>query len=354
MAKTAMVHSSAFPAAFQSPSVHLTLLVPELIWPEPDDQRAFGRLVAPGFGWLAARARRERHPRRAFETALAAACGLAGAPCAPLRLLGEGDEAARAGFWLCADPVHLRFHSDRIALADAGAFDLDDDEAGALVAALNAEFADLGEFLVGDARRWYLRLHVAVDHPAEPISAVAGRRVDGQPLPLTRRLNEIQMFLHGHPVNEKRQAAGHPAVNSVWLWGGGTLPTAAAAPFSAIFADHPLAAGLASHAGMPLHRRPDNLAALPGQAGERPLVVLDELLPRVACDDGDGWRAAFAKFDADWLAPLVNRLGKGVDRVSLLAPTVYGELHYTLTGGDRWKFWKGSRPLADTARELAA
>ncbi len=334
--------------------MHLTLLVPELIWPEPADQRAFGRLAAPGFGWLAARARRERQPRRAFETALAAACGLAAAPCAPLRLLGEGDEAARAGHWLCADPVHLRFHHDRIALADASAFDLDDDEARALVAALNEEFADLGEFHLADARRWYLRLNVAVNHPAEPISAVAGRRVDGRPLPLTRRLNEIQMFLHGHPVNEKRQAAGQPAVNSVWLWGGGTLPAAAAAPFSAVFADHPLAAGLARHAGMPLHRRPDSLAALPGQAGERPLVVLDQLLPRVACDDGDGWHAAFAQLDAGWLAPLQSRLGRQVNRVSLLAPTAYGELHYTLAGSDRWKFWKGSRSLTDTAKELAA
>jgi hypothetical protein len=90
------------------------------------------------------------------------------------------------------------------------------------------------------------------------------------------------------------------------------------------------------------------------EAGERPLVVLDELLPRVACDDGDGWRAACAQLDAGWLAPLQKRLGRQVDRVSLLAPTVYGELHYTLAGGDRWKFWKGSRPLADTARELAA
>jgi hypothetical protein len=334
--------------------VHLTLLVPELIWPEPADQRAFGRLAAPGFGWLAARARRERQPRRAFETALAAACGFAAAPCAPLRLLGEGDEAARAGHWLCADPVHLRFHHDRIALADASAFDLADDEAGALVAALNEEFADLGEFRVADAKRWYLRLHVAVDHPAEPISAVAGRRVDGRPLPLTRRLNEIQMFLHGHPVNERRQAAGQPAVNSVWLWGGGALPATAAAPFSAVFADHPLAAGLAHHAGVPLHRRPDSLAALPDEAGERPLVVLDELLPRVACDDGDGWRAAFAQLDAGWLAPLQSRLGKQVDRVSLLAPTAYGELHYTLAGSDRWKFWKGSLPLAGIAGELAA
>ena len=39
--------------------------------------------------------------------------------------------------------------------------------------------------------------------------------------------------------------------------------------------------------------------------------------------------------------------------LTLLAPTVYGELRYTLTGGDRWKLWKSGQPLAETARELA-
>ena len=37
-------------------------------------------------------------------------------------------------------------------------------------------------------------------------------------------MNEAQMILHTHPVNAEREARGMPAVNSVWLWGGGTLP----------------------------------------------------------------------------------------------------------------------------------
>ena len=39
--------------------------------------------------------------------------------------------------------------------------------------------------------------------------------------------------------------------------------------------------------------------------------------------------------------------------LTLLAPTVYGELRYALTGGDRWKLWKSGQPLAATARELS-
>ncbi|NJD25329.1 MAG: hypothetical protein FIB06_07965 [Betaproteobacteria bacterium] len=334
--------------------MHLTLLVPELVWPEPADAFTLGKLPLPGLEWLLARAVAERAPARPYEAALAGTFGVAGALGA-LRLLGEGEEAARSGHWLCADPVHLRFHHERIILADAGAFDLDRAEADALAAALNAEFADVGTFHVGDARRWYLRLHDAVDHPVPPLSAVAGRRVDGalSALPLARWLNEVQMFLHGQPANVERAAAGQPAVNSLWLWGGGTLP-APASTFTSVFGGGPLAAGLARASGMAHAAAPDSLAELPATAGERPLVVLDALLPRVIYEDGDGWRTAHNRLDETWFVPLKNALGRRVDRASLIAPTIYGEIHYTVGSGERWKFWKRARPLADTAKELAA
>ena len=40
-----------------------------------------------------------------------------------------------------------------------------------------------------------------------------------------RRLsNEVQMLLHDHPVNLRRQQAGQVPVNALWFWGGGALP----------------------------------------------------------------------------------------------------------------------------------
>ncbi len=335
--------------------MHLTLLVPELIWPEPADRHVLGNLAAPGLEWMLGRARGERGDRRPFEMVLAASFGLTTPPFGALRLLGEGVQEARSGHWLCADPVHLRFHHERIVLADAGAFDLDEDAAQGLVAALNAEFGDVGHFHAASAGRWYLRLNAGVDHPVEPISAVAGRLVAGEisGLPLTRWLNEVQMFLHRHPLNERREAAGRPAINSLWLWGGGALPAGIAPAFSAVFTDNPLAAGLARAAGIPQHGRPLSLDDIQADAGTRPLVVLDQLLARVLYEDSDGWREGFARLDAGWFAPLKKALGGKVDRVSLLAPTVYGDLRYTLTAGDRWKLWKSGQPLAETARELA-
>ena len=40
-------------------------------------------------------------------------------------------------------------------------------------------------------------------------------------LPWYRLLNEIQMYLYQHPVNQRRQAQGMLPINSLWCWGGG-------------------------------------------------------------------------------------------------------------------------------------
>ena len=339
--------------------VHLTLLVPELIWPEPNDQLTLGKLSVPGFEWLAARARFDRQPKQAFEIALARQFGLDDMPFGPLRLLGETvGEAARDGHWLCADPVHLRFHHERIVLADAGAFDVDDDEAQAIVLALNETFADVGRFHIATARRWYLRLNEAVDHPAEPLSTIAGRRIDGElsgkESRLTRWLNEVQMFLHGHPVNAHRQAAGKPAINSLWLWGGGTLPAPPTAAWSAVSTNNPLATGLALASGISAEALPSGLSALLDHAqGDRQLVVLDALLPPVLYEDGEGWRKAWQAMDRDWFAPLQGAAGRRIETLNIVAPTIYGQLNWTLHGLDRWKFWRKARPLATLAKELA-
>lgn len=338
--------------------MHLTLLVPDLIWPEPGDQFTLGKLSAPGLEWLLAHAKPERRPRRPFELVLADCFGLTDPPCGALRLLGEGSEEARSGYWLCADPVHLRLHQDRIVLADASAFDLAEHEAREIAQALDAEFSDIGRFHAASATRWYLRLNAAVDHPSAPLSAVAGRRIDGElnggALPLTRWLNEVQMFLHGHPVNTQREDAGQPAINSLWLWGGGTLSAGIEQRFSAVFSDDPLAVGLARAAGIAAHDRPAGFSEMFGQAGANPLVVLDPLLPKAAQEDGEGWRNTLEQLDGDWFLPLKKGLGNRVDRISLIAPTVYGELRYTLTASERWKFWKKGKALAAITQELAA
>lgn len=166
--------------------MYLTLFVPQLLWPEPDDQIALHGLAPRSLNTLLARAQLDRAPAQAVESTLAQLFGLNDAiPFGALRLAGEAlQPAAPDACWICADPVHLRFHHERIVLADASAFPLEMVEAQHIALDLNRTFADLGQFHVAHPQRWYLRLNhdIAADASITPLSAIAGRRIDGSTL----------------------------------------------------------------------------------------------------------------------------------------------------------------------------
>jgi hypothetical protein len=194
--------------------MQLTLVVPELIWPEPDDRESLDALPCPGLNTLIARSRSSHCPPQSLEATLCDVFGLGeNAPYAAFRALGE-EAALAAGeaCWLCADPVHLRLHQERLILADGGSLGIEAAEAQAIVDELNRQFSDLGTFHAAAADRWYLQLPASTElgrFDVLPLSAVAGRSVRQQ-LPetpeargLRQMLNAAQMILHQHPANEK-------------------------------------------------------------------------------------------------------------------------------------------------------
>ena len=145
---------------------------------------------------LLARARASALEARGLHAWLGEAFGVAPLPAGAL-------SAGEAGFWLRADPVHLRVAGDRLVLAPAHG--LARAEAEALVQALNRHFAGAQEFRVVQPAAWVLRTApAALDAPSA--AEMAGRDIDAQ-LPGGRwpaLLNEIQMVLHAQPVNEQR------------------------------------------------------------------------------------------------------------------------------------------------------
>ncbi len=81
-------------------------------------------------------------------------------PLAPITLEADGGVAGDA-YWLRADPVHLRVMRDRIVLTDAGAIELEQQEAESLAAGIGQHFGfDLRPHPL-HPRRWYLRY----EHP---------------------------------------------------------------------------------------------------------------------------------------------------------------------------------------------
>ena len=142
----------------------------------------------------------------------------------------EGNtQTMQAASWACARPVHLGAGLDHLWL-DPSPVPLALQEAREIVATLDATVADRGWSLIAlDAERWLVGTRDVVECTTSTPWEAAGREVrmhlpEGRDARLVRAvMNEMQMTLHEHPVNQRRDSVRRQAVNGVWLWGFGAI-----------------------------------------------------------------------------------------------------------------------------------
>ena len=233
-----------------------------------------------------------------------------------------GDAALH--HWLRADPAHVRPDMTGARVMAIGELGLDHDQAQALLAPLRPLFGDLGFQLSAPVpSRWYVALPVEARLPEfSTPEAVLGDDLfahlpDG---PEGRRwralLNEAQVLLHNHPINQARTAAGQPAVNSLCFWGAGRLPDHVRSVYTAVASQDPELLSLAQ------------LAGITGQADGPQLLDL-----RQARD----WSAVEQR-----LLPGLRELGR--DEWAL---DFADGARFSLRASQRWRLWR--RPLAGLA-----
>lgn len=325
--------------------MHCELLVPGLF-----AAPAAERLAA--LEMLLARGRSSRDAPQTPEEWLAQSAGLAGPlPAGALSALAAGIAPGDA-LWARADPVHLRLMRDHLIVVPQAAFDLAPEEARSLCEALNRHFTGVLELQAVDAGRWCARLEEPIVIDAPPAIEMAGReahpapRRGAGPSRLHAILNEAQMVLHAHPVNEAREARGEPAVNSLWLWGGGRAAGKLPARWQAVMADDPVARGLARASGTreaPLRASAADWLRHAPEDG-RYLVVLDALRVPLALSQAEELRAAAERLERDWFAPLLEALRAGrIGMVSIHVPDA-GAAFETIRG-DLRRFWRRPRAL---------
>ncbi len=323
--------------------MHCELVVPGLLGTAVE-------VRLPALERLLARGRPMRGEPQSLEAWLPAEFGLEPARLAAGALtVLAGDDAPGNSLWARADPVHLRLLRDRMVVLPSAAFSLGADEARALCESLNAHFEGRLAFQVHSPERWVVRLAEPLELPPMPALAFAGQDV-APGMPADALLNEIQMALHEHPVNEAREARGEPAVNSLWLWGAGTAPRAAKARWRTVTADDPLLAGLA-RAAQSQARPPEPTAqAWLQHAPEegRHLVVLQELRAPLALADPAAARGVLAGLERAWFAPLLEALGSRVGMVTIHVPDA--GLSVETIRGDLRRFWRRPKPLAAWVR----
>jgi len=302
----------------------------------------------PALSRLLARGRATGLGTEPWEAALLESFGIVRQrdwPLAPLSWLGEGGDRAE-GYWLHADPVHLRAERDALVLLDARHFVLEAEAADALVDALSTHFAPDGlRFFAPDPTRWYVRVDRVPDIATWPLRAAAGRSIDAllpygtEALAWHRRANEAQMLLHGHAVNEMRESAGQPAVNSVWFWGGGVLPGVPGGRLSGVWGDDPLVRGLARAARLSCAALPEHAEHWLARSAAGEHVVV--LAPTTAQP-----REALLAAEELWFAPLLRALKRRqLSALTLVAEDGGTAVRFEVGPADLWKFWRRS-PLA--------
>lgn len=327
--------------------MHAELLVPALLLGRAPQRRL------PALELLLARSRRRRDDATTPERWLMGAFGAPDdCPAGALTMLAEGGDPGD-GWWMRADPVHLLQQREMLVLMPPPAIKVSAEEADALCSSLNRHFRDAFAIHPAAPERWCARLALEGRLDALAPLEAAGRNADavlprGDAKRWHSLQNEIQMLLHGHPVNAAREARGERTINSLWLWGPGPLPAGLRCPWQTLVAADALARGLARAAGIRAKTPPESadawIAHLP--ADGRHLAVLDGLRIAHAFDDAAGWEEEVASLEAQWFAPLLAALRGGrIGMVTLHIPDGTESRSHEVARSDLRKFWRRPRPL---------
>jgi len=239
---------------------------------------------------------------------------------------------------VCADPVHMLADTDHARLLDAHALQLTDDEAGALMAALNQHFAaDNLQFVRAASGGWYAHGRDAAVLATLPTKVLVGRNVasflpEGDASATWRRFTtEMQMLLFNHDVNQQRAAAGLLPVNALWLWGGAAMPTATTQQGVRVYADDPFSRGLAQLSQADVQHvsafRVDDATAMVVDHG-----AVDALL----YEDLDAWRTWLSALESRYFVPALAAWRRGELKEILIH--VGNHRRFTIAGGG-WRRW---------------
>lgn len=312
-------------------------VIPGLIWPNANASEMLKCAPLPGLAGLLGCAQTTHHPSQSLEDWLLEQFNLKkNPPLAPIRLTGESSflcddtppllpSERTYDRWLCADPVSLTLADTQAVLSGPDQLDIQVEEAEALIAGLNETFFELGHFYAATPTRWYLNTRAELGVSCHSLANVIGRPISLFPIEgenqsfWTVANNEIQVFCHNHPVNQAREAAGKPPINSLWFWGTARNNSKEARfPIGSHVASlkpiAPLLAGFAKMANVQLH-------ALGEKPHEHDWALVDSLVNAASERDPLNWVMTMRQVDILFFQPLWEAMRQGkLKELKIIAP----------------------------------
>lgn len=253
-------------------------------------------------------------------------------PSAAVMRTGVTNERA-AGFWLRVQPIHFIAGLDRITtVVLRGAGRMNAAERSALDPVFAEHLQSTGlelhaandEWLLGSASPLSLQTVTPEFAAANPFSEILPRGADAGPV--RRLMTEMQMLLHEHPVNERRQARGAPAINAVWVHGEGMLSGPSSVSLPAGYGEDPFLRGIYRLHDQAVGAKPADAKSLLAQLRGPTVAVID-------APDVDA-------LETQWLAPLARALLSGaISRLTLM----FDVWQVSVERADMFKLWRRDR-----------
>lgn len=232
------------------------------------------------------------------------------------------------GGLLLAQPIHLSLQRDSFALE--GLIQLTATEYDTLTALFNQFFAqDQLTFIPSVTRQywflhssqpWQLQTHLVQTVLQQNIQRQMPTGADAQRL--RSIMNQLQMLLHDHPINQQRVQQGLPEVNSLWFSGASTVQSLPTITASAL-----LASALCPQADYK-----DIDAALQQQVTNACMLVESDA-------------------DVPWDGIDTQLHAGNIKRLDGYWPIAHGTLKLSMTRIDYWKRWRKPRSLAALAQQ---
>lgn len=253
-------------------------------------------------------------------------------PAAAVMRTGSTNERA-AGFWLRMQPMHFMAGLDRITtVVLRGAGRMTPAERSSLDPVFAEHLQPAGLELHAADDEWLLRsaspLKLQTVTPefaaANPHSEILPRGADAGPI--RRLMTEMQMLLHEHPVNARREARGAPAINAVWVHGEGILADVSSVSLPAGYGEDPFLRGIYRLHDQAVGAKPGDVKSLLAQLRGPTVAMID-------APDLDA-------LETQWLVPLARALLSGA--ISSLT-LMFEAWQVSVERADMFKLWRRER-----------
>jgi len=288
----------------------------------------------------------------------------------------QPPEGTNPMVWL-ATPVHFVAGLSSVHLDARGLLQVELDVRQGMAEEFNTLFAESGYRLEALHSAGFLLLSPTVATPptVDPARVLGASISEALPAaaeaPALRRLSaEIEMWLHDHPVNQRRVTGGRLPITALWFWGGGvaraamgfepgrldaedqdTVPASTVRGAAALmaharatpgvaFGDDPYLHGLWRSAGGVARATPRAFEEVLGYSGRRAVFVVEL---SQAFDEHRDWslRDALCDLDQRWIVRALEAMHRGdIARVTVIA----NDHKLSLGPRDRLKLWRLPRP----------